>query len=278
MIRSEAMPSPFPGMNPFFEEPGAWEMFHAAYITNLLGTLAPRLPPGYFCKSAQLVFLLEPSAEERGMAGRAERRRPDTFVGAGSRGTSPAAGTVVAAAAAPTATAAFVFPDVVEERHRFLEIRRHFADRRLGELVTVIEVLSPSNKAGGGRSEYLAKRRELLDSEVNVLEIDLLRGGGPVAMDPEPEGDYRVALARPERRPRVEVWAWTLREPMPSVPVPLKPADGQVPLDLQAALHGAHDQAGFAAWLYDHGTALITPPLSPEDAAWAEELAATVRR
>src|SRR5205823_14314623 len=57
-----------------------------------------------------------------------------------------------------------------------LFIRIHDAhDRRV---VTVIEVLSPSNKRGGpDRTAYLAKRNEYLGGKLNLVEIDLLRGG-----------------------------------------------------------------------------------------------------
>jgi hypothetical protein len=56
----------------------------------------------------------------------------------------------------------------------FLEIR----DRDSHELVTVVELLSPSNKyAGPDREQYLAKARILQRSPVHFVEIDLLRGG-----------------------------------------------------------------------------------------------------
>jgi hypothetical protein len=44
-------------------------------------------------------------------------------------------------------------------------------------LVTAIEILSPMNKRPGReRQKYLRKRRELLRSEVHVIELDLWRG------------------------------------------------------------------------------------------------------
>ena len=47
------------------------------------------------------------------------------------------------------------------------------------QLVTSIELLSPANKAAGeqGRELYLRKQREILQSKVHLVEIDLLRGG-----------------------------------------------------------------------------------------------------
>jgi len=58
------------------------------------------------------------------------------------------------------------------ERHTFLEIRD--CDNR--QLVTVLELLSPSNKRPGpDREQYLAKRQQLLASSVHLVELDLLR-------------------------------------------------------------------------------------------------------
>src|SRR5881396_2152160 len=57
--------------------------------------------------------------------------------------------------------------------HVTIEIR----DTAHRQLVTAIEVLSPTNKRGDGRQEYLAKRRRILLSTAHLLEIDLLRQG-----------------------------------------------------------------------------------------------------
>ena len=257
-------------MNPYFEEPGAWEDFHAAYLQTLREALGIGLPKGYFVKTEQLVFLLEPSAEERGMTGPAKARspRPATYV---TGGPATGAGAATATPAVATGTAQLVFPDVVEEKHRFLEVRR-VADRREGKVITVVEVLSPSNKRGGGRGEYEAKRAELLRDGTHLVEIDLLRGGRRTSVHPPPATDYCAVVARADRLPTVDYWAWNLRDPMPAIPVPLLPGDDDVPLDLQANLHTAHDRGAYAGWLYEKGTTRMDPPLPPDDAAWAEAI------
>jgi hypothetical protein len=48
--------------------------------------------------------------------------------------------------------------------------------------VTVIKILSPTNKSGGGRSEYLSKRASLIDRPVNLVEIGQLLGGRPAPL------------------------------------------------------------------------------------------------
>ncbi len=65
-------------------------------------------------------------------------------------------------------------PAVEIERHSALEIR----DRRNRRVVTVLELLSPSNKTPGpDRDDYLAKRRQVLAGMTHLVEIDLRRGG-----------------------------------------------------------------------------------------------------
>ena len=86
------------------------------------------------------------------------------------------------------------------ERIPFVEIR----DRQSRALVTVIELLSPSNKASGsqGRRLYQQKQGELLGSKTHLLEIDLLRAGAHTVAAPldylvdRGSWDYLVCLHR----------------------------------------------------------------------------------
>ena len=82
--------------------------------------------------------------------------------------------------------------------HVTVEIR----DTANRQLVTAIEVLSPINKRGDGRAEYLAKRRRILLSTAHLLEIDLLRQGQRVPMQqPLPRSPYFIFLSRGEKEP-----------------------------------------------------------------------------
>lgn len=143
-------------------------------------------------------------------------------------------------------------------------------DRETREVVTVIEVLSRTNKlAGPDRVAYLAKRSLLRRSPAHFVEIDLLRAGEPMPLTHQPDSDYRVVLSRRERRPDVELWPLRLRDRLPVVPVPLRAPDPDASLDLQAVLDRAYDLAGYADYAY---RLTPPPPLHPADAAWAEEL------
>jgi hypothetical protein len=154
-------------------------------------------------------------------------------------------------------------PGQDEERIRYLEVR----DRRGRELVTVIEVLGPSNKrAGEDRELYLARRREVLRGPAHLVEVDLLRGGTPAPVVNRPVCDYSVMVSRAERRPRAGFWAVGLRDRLPVIPVPLRAGDGDARVDLQEALHAAYDAAGYERYIYEGAP---EPPLAPDDAAWA---------
>jgi hypothetical protein len=138
-------------------------------------------------------------------------------------------------------------------------------------LVTAIEILSATNKVGDGRAEYLAKRRRMLASDSHLIELDLLRSGRRVPMAaPLPDAPYFALVSRVERRPIAEVWPIPLRQKLPTIPVPLRPGDADVPLELQLVLTTLYDVFRYGRELdYTRPPAV---PLSPEDAAWAEEL------
>src|SRR5439155_10971133 len=141
-------------------------------------------------------------------------------------------------------------------------------------LVTVIEILSPTNKRPGqeAREEYLRKRRDLLRSYVHFLEIDLLRGGErPPLARPVPPAPYYVLLSRADRRPTVEVWPIQINEPLPVPPVPLLEPDPDVPLALGAAVASVYERGAYARRL-DYRALPPPPALSPEEAAWMEDL------
>ncbi len=159
-------------------------------------------------------------------------------------------------------------PTVVPESilHFAVEIR----DRLERRLVTAIEVLSPTNKRGVGRGEYLKKRRRILRSEAHLVEIDLLRAGRRIPMERAlPPAPYYVYVGRQELRPVTDVWPIRLDQPLPSIPIPLLAGDEDVMLDLQPALTAVYD-------LSDYGLEIdySRPPegsLAPEQSAWVDQ-------
>lgn len=210
------MPSPFRGMDPYLE--GAlWGNVHHQLIAEIARQLVPLLRPRYIALSQERFVTVMPEPNE---------------------GLSIVAASGGAALAAPMELATII-PERVPQVT--LEIR----DQASRELVTAIEVLSPTNKRSDGRDEYLQKRAKYLSSRAHLVEIDLLRSGQRVPMaQPLPDAPYFALVSRAWKRPVCDVWPIRLEDRLPTIGVPLLGRDEEVPLDLQAALGNVYDQCG----------------------------------
>lgn len=163
----------------------------------------------------------------------------------------------------PPESRKFLRRSVDQEHISFVEIR----DRANRDLITVIELLSPSNKKSRpDREQYIAKRSQLLASSVHLVEIDLLRGGPRMPLEELTRCDYYALVSRTEQRPHAGIWPIALRDPLPRIPIPLQAPHADVHLDLQQVLHRIHDAAGYEDYIYQ-GTP--HPPLTAEETAWA---------
>jgi hypothetical protein len=256
------MPSPFPGMDPYLEG-YLWMPTHGQMIAEVARQLAPKLRPRYLALMTERFVLEEPE----GVSISTSSRYPDVGVVAVDSGETAPEGESVEPAPIRLTT---VMPELVP--HFTVEIR-DVANRRL---VTAIELLSPTNKRGEGREEYLAKRRRILLSTAHLLEIDLLRAGQRVPMRERiPEAHYFVFLSRADDRPATACWPISLREPLPTVPVPLLDEDPDVALDLQAALTNVYDLLGYDLAV-DYGQDPEVP-LTREETSWADSLLRAAR-
>ena len=180
-------------MNPYFEQSAQWHGFHMEFLTALRHQLAPRVLPKYIVQLEEHVYIHDLPPEPRHLIGRA-----NVSV---ARQEAPAVGQ--RATGVLEAPAEVQLPILDTERVGYLEIR----DRQGQELVTVIALLSPSNKrSGDDREQYLAKRRELLKGPTHLVEIDLLRGWTPMPVENRPACQYSVLVSRAERRPTAEMW------------------------------------------------------------------------
>ena len=259
------MPSPFPGMDPYLEHPEFFPGLHDRLIVYLCEFLQPRLPDPYYAETRARVWV---EYTDRFLTPDLNLSRTDQPSKGPTGSASPERG--VAVGISPSALLG------EEMRESFLEI---LTVRGKRQLVTAIEILSPSNKTPGesGRTQYIEKQRELHNSRVNVVEIDLLRGGRHTTLARREQViaavgsfDYHISIRKMDDLEQAHVHAFRLDQRVPEIVVPLLPGDGGTTVDLQAVFDRCYDTGPYRrAAPYRQAP---EPPLTPEQAAWAEKL------
>jgi hypothetical protein len=251
------MPSPFPGMNPYLERDIVWHDFHERFLILGAGIIGAQVRPNYVVRVDDHIFVHELPDNPRQPSGRADL----TVTRTGHRAT-PTRGD----AAVLEAPNRIRMPQADVTREAYLEV----LDRHSREVVSVIELLSPSNKrkSGPDRAQYLAKRANVLASQTHLVEIDLLRGGAPMPGDDRPECTYSVLVSRVDERPEAGFWPLSLSDRLPVIPIPLRAPHRDASLDLQGLLNRVYDEAGYEYYVYD-GPPL--PALNADEEAWARE-------
>jgi hypothetical protein len=257
------MTSPFPGVDPYLESQAYWPDFHARLITYWAEALSDILPDHYEARIDERLSLVELPAE------RVKRIEPDLAIT--SRGSSPG---VLAAPAGVGIIEPVTIPLLIEEetRETFIEIRR----RPERTLVAVLELLSPANKEEPGRRSYLDKRNALLRQPVHLVELDLLLGGRRLPLSADyPAGNYFALILHADRRPDCDVYAWTIEQRLPIIPIPLQDPDPDVWIDL-AAVFALTFQRGRYERSIDY-TATPALSLSPAEREWVRQVASAAR-
>ncbi len=253
------MPSIFPGMDPYLEDPAFWSDFHDSFIVYWSGALNDCLPECYEARINGRTRVIEfdtgtqPSQKADVAIHRAEGHGESEPVS--ERGAVPVGPVTVRNRL------------LDEERETFIEIRK-LPER---SVVAVLELLSPSDKTGGGRRFYLNKRNALLHQDVHIVELDLLLNGERIPFeDPLPRGDYFMFVTHAERRAECDVYRWSLRSRLPTLPIPLKAPDEAVTCDFAAVFTTTYDRGRYARSI-DYTK---QPPvlLSEADRAWVAEL------
>ncbi len=256
------MQSPFPGMDPYLES--RWGDVHTALCIGIRSALQPVLPSGLRARAEQDVLL-----EDESQPCRDQRFEVDiAIVGTGE----------VAARAVPGASIATVEPIVVRQipavrRTRWVEIIDTTAG---GRVVTAIEILSPGNKRSGRLNRlYRRKLNTYIEAGVNVVEIDLLRSSRarlPVrreALPPDRRDAYLTCVCRSSDPSQWIVYPMPLRQPLPTIPIPCRPADSDVPLSLQPLIDQLYREGGHDDIDYRKPP---EPRFTADDAAWADAL------
>jgi hypothetical protein len=242
-------------MDPYLEG-SLWLSFHGPLCVTIAQQLNERLRPKYVAMTPER-FVID-DIEDISISAAIY---PDvSVVHAGQSSTIETASQV---------TAPLQMTTVMPSRRKQMSIEVRDVENR--RLVTAIELLSPSNKDGRGRKEYVRRRNRYLKSKVHLMEVDFLRVGTRVPMRSTfPAVDYFVFLSRVGKRPVTEVWPIRLAERLPTVPVPLLEPDMDAHLDLQSALKIAYERGSFDL-LIDYGRP-PTVPLREDQSKWAAEL------
>lgn len=169
--------------------------------------------------------------------------------------------------AAPEGIAVQV-PVPEEVRESYLEVREPPGQ----EVVTVIEVLSPTNKARtDGRRLYLRKRRRLLSTSTNLVEIDLLRSGRRMPiLGEECGGDYSILIARGAHRPDASLILFLVQDRIPPFPVPLREGEEEPRIDLERMIDDIFESSRYDLDI-DYRSE-PKPPLDPAVRPWADGL------
>jgi hypothetical protein len=256
------MKSPFPGMDPYLER--HWIDVHARMIVYLSAQLQPQLGGALRARVEERLVVESPMDEGREIY-------PDARVfeskPSGRQSETRSSGTEI--------IEPLVVPCANEERtETFIEI----IDRPWGDkLVTVIELLSPSNKLGGAsKNKYRQKQEEIYAATVNMVEIDLTRAGRRRFLLPQAKirNSHRTTFqARVFRaagkRAQFELYAMPLQQPLAPIKVPLRDGDADVIIDLQPLLERAYQLGAYDDLDYSKPP---IPQLNDEDTAWADAL------
>jgi hypothetical protein len=243
------MAPPFPGMNPYLESPAFWSEFHNRLMVAIADNLSPQLRPRYRVAIEQRVYLSR--IDDRKLVG-----IPDVTV---TRQSFPES--AVATLALPSSQPISVSLPMPEEvRESYLEVREVSS----GQVITVIEILSPKNKRSGeGQIAYERKRQQVLSSTTHFVEMNLLRKGEHFALGLElAASQYYVLVARGDRRPQADLYSFDLTEPLPAFPLPLDGHSLEPIVELQRIFTELFDRAGFDL-VIDYQTTL-SPPLPKE--------------
>ena len=263
------MPSPFPGMDPFIENRNRWSSFHARMVVAIADFLVPLIRPKYMAVAEQRVYVEREPEPSRYI-------QPDVSIYQDTDGDDGRPSPTSSAVATLTAMAPKIYtlPELLEseKQETYLEIQ----DTDTQEVVTTLEVLSPSNKRAGseGGRLYWTKRQEVLLSQAHLVELDLLREGQrpPTVESLKETTDYCALVCRGDNRPLADVYEWTLRDSLPGIPIPLASGDTDVKLDLQGVFNTVYERGG-----YDYILDYESPPepkLREKDQSWGESLLA----
>jgi hypothetical protein len=246
--------SPFPGMDPYLEHPELWPEVQNRLIVAMAVAIGSYLRPKYKVAIETRTYWIEDThlAENHDiniLSKKSTVNKPE----------------MIASKYQPISV---MMPMPIEVNEGYIEIK----NMKTGKVITIIEILFPQHKHScGGRQLYERLRQKRLLSSNHLIEIDLLRIGKPMpVLGKIPNSDYRILISRGNKRPQAQLYAFNVREEIPSFPLPLQSKEAEPLIVLQALLREVYQQAAFDLTL-DYSRDPI-PPLNLKDAAWADSV------
>ena len=268
------MPSPFPGMDPWLESPVVWLDFHNRLANFLSDALNRQLPVQYY---AQLEVRTEVTWSEATIS---QTRLPDVTIERQFEDEVGGGTAMAVAEAVRTDVSPYLELVITSEPAEVASVRIKDS-KRDHEVVTAIEIVSPANKRPGeDRDSYLSKRKQIVESDTSLIEIDLLRDGERAWTEREyasqltnldPAPSYLVAVGRSWHRrlpARYHVFPVPLRDLLPVIPIPLRESEEELSLDLQHIFRRTYESGPYARGAVDYSKP-ADPPLSDDDSKWA---------
>lgn len=232
------MPNPFPGMNPYLEQPDFWSDFHNQLVAALARALVPELLPKYRVVMDKWVYKVSDSAA-------IAIGRPDVAIQQ-SRAPATAIFSTGQSSQATIQPVQVTVPLLQEMQQAYLEVR----DVATQAVITTVEILFPANKRGEGRKKYENKRQQVLQSFTNLVEIDLLRDGEALPMaGQERTSHYRILISRGATRPVADLFAFNVGDRLPTFFLPLQPDDIEPLVDLQQIINDLYTQLGYGYFI-----------------------------
>lgn len=258
--------NPFPGMNPWLES--HWGDVQPSLTTYARDAIQRQLPADLHARVEEYLSVDGPNGDQNE---RHRRIAPDIHI-------APSSGPTGFATSSESTSVGLVDdlnePIRTRRRHesevlRYIEILDLKANRRV---VTAIEFLSPANKTASGGKQYVQKQNELINGDVSLVEIDLLRQGAWVMATSEDlypselRRPYRICVTRRESFNESEVYRASFRSPLPEVRIPLRHNEADIRLPLQSLLNLSYENGR-----YGNALDYSVPPeiaLEADDQVW----------
>lgn len=213
------------GMHPMLEEPRFFPDLHASLNIYIRDWIAPRLPEQY-------AISVERGLSMTGQSGDTKHYRPDARIDRVESPDPPYSDT-------ENAQPPSFMVDIPSQPQRYLAVRDDDDN-----LITTIEILSPVNKTGDGYEDFRRKQEQLTAQQVHLVEIDLLKRGKRRWRDERADAaDYIVSLQRAASTV-ASIWATARGEALPTIPIPLRTPDADIPLPLEQILQEYLSKSG----------------------------------